>query len=426
MGENRSNRSNLKAERIACDHVQAALMELAEVMGTDEDGEIKNHAQITAVIQLLFDTQEEREHLESTKSVDTLDEKKIRAAKQVLLARTAEFKQLVEDCFASFSKHTQALASEHLQDLIALYVASYNAINATLNQKYHAMQTNTEANPRVAPKARTTHQEPQNHQQVVTQIQNDFELSYQRASELLKKLQHDPLPPDDTLSAQDEATYLRTEILDAIDIEIKQMQQLEKKLNTSLLHTDLSESDQLSLIKTTQEKLATVSKTHALLGMSALTHEASLRATYKTPERPIIPAYQRTNKLKRQQAQGTDSDDTAAEKKELLAEISRIKSQLQNMTNNLTNEIPQARLDNNLKTYKRNKLLTLSRDLYLSSNPSLEELRKCAKKFSENLKKCQNDAKLRQGIFRRNCRTLIDSLSKDLENNQHAFHKLIK
>lgn len=61
--------------------------------------------------------------------------------------------------------------------------------------------------------------------------------------------------------------------------------------------------------------------------------------------------------------------------------------------------------------------------VYVSEKSSLAELRECADKFRGELAKCQTDAVLRQGIIRKNCRTLIDKLAEDIESEQHVFKR---
>jgi chromosome segregation ATPase len=137
-----------------------------------------------------------------------------------------------------------------------------------------------------------------------------------------------------------------------------------------------------------------------------------------------LPVKDQTEQLKRRErTKDPEIEAVAAEKKELLAEIKRIKAEIHNMVENLTNEIPKAMFSKGLKTEKRNTLLSLSRNLYVSDKSSLAELRECADKFRGELAKCQTDAVLRQGTLRKNCRTLIDKLAKDVDSEQHVFRR---
>jgi hypothetical protein len=423
MSGNRFDHSNIEAEINERIRLQEDLTELSNAaMGTNRDGATKNHAQIMAVIQDLFDIQEFRKKLESTRAnLDVLNLKKILSIQRKLQQRAQEFEHLVEKCLSSYSAPAQALASEYLENLKALRAASNAAIHNILEQKYQSLQVNSEPNTPMGSEENTKQQKKISHQKIADKIQIDFNASHQRASDLIKKLTNNPLDSSKKLTTKDEVIYFRNKILDAINVEITKMKQFAGHLKKELLHTNTPKYDQETLLQSTQKKIDTLAKSHALLVISATQQEASIQASFDIPAPPYIPDSTRTKKLQLQQAKETDSDATALEKQELLAEINRIKTQIQKMTNELTNEISKALLTKDLKTYKRNKLLSLSRNLYVSENSSLDELRICAKQFTDELKQCQSDARLRQGIFRKNCRTLIDSLAKDLSNDQHVF-----
>ena len=427
MSNSRLESSNIKTEIEDRNRLQEDLMELStQVMGTDVDGAAKNHSQIIAVIQALFNIQQSRKQLELANSTNTLNAmnlEEILSVTQLLKESAYKFDYLVARCLSSFSSYTQELAAEYLENLKTLFAASNTAINKILAQRYQSLQATTKDHTQIGPQRNTSEQAQPNHQQKANQIQQAFNASHQRASELVKKLENAPWSSSETLTAKDEANYWRNEILDTIDIEMATMKALAKNLDKQLSYANTPIGEHERVLKSTQAQIANLAKTHAALVASATHQEASVHANFNIPARPYIPANIRTKKIKRQ-TKNADSDDTAVEKKTLLDEISRIKAQIQKMTNNLTNEIPKAVFSKGLKTYKRDKLLTLSRELYVSTNPSLEELRVCVKKFQENLEQCQKDAKLRQGIIRKNCRTLIDSLTTDLDNPQHIFrHK---
>lgn len=227
------------------------------------------------------------------------------------------------------------------------------------------------------------------------------------------------------LALRDEALYFRTEILDRIYAEIENMKQLKESLQTELSYADDAFTTEQK--KPLQEALQILQ----IEIESAEQHSDWLRSDLdgiqkRDTEVANIPIMAIPSHPKQTHVVEPESPKMLIEKQELLTEINRIKNKVQEMINSLDKEIPKTVFGKDLKTHKRNTLLTLSRNLYATENSSLDELRVCVEKYKTELAKCQNDAILRQGVIRKNCRNLIDNLSKDLEQDQHVFNRLTR
>ena len=261
------------------------------------------------------------------------------------------------------------------------------------------------------------------HEEAARKISSDIQASYDRLDELSKKYEGSFSTPSfpAKVTFMDEFFYLSEEILDQIDAELDNMKQLEESLQTELALSGMPTSQQKEMLQSAQNKIQEV-EAQSIEARSGIEPTKELLAqAYNIPLPVKAPAEQPKH---RQRTQDPETEAVAAEKKELLTEIKRIKAEIHNMVENLTNEIPKAMFSKGLKTEKRNTLLSLSRNLYVSDKSSLAELRECADKFRGELAKCQTDAILRQGTFRRkNCRILIDKLAQDVESEQHVFKR---
>ncbi len=260
------------------------------------------------------------------------------------------------------------------------------------------------------------------HEEAARKISSDIQASYDRLDELSKKYEGSFSTANSSakLTFIDEFFYLSEEILDQTDVEVANMKLLKENLQTELTLSGLPTAQQEEMLQAAQNKIQEV-EAQSIEARSAIEPTKELLAqAYNIP----LPVKDQTEQLKRRQrTKDPEIEAVAAEKKELLAEIKRIKAEIHNMVENLTNEIPKAMFSKGLKTEKRNTLLSLSRNLYVSDKSSLAELRECADKFRGELAKCQTDAVLRQGTLRKNCRTLIDKLAKDVDSEQHVFRR---
>lgn len=288
-----------------------------------------------------------------------------------------------------------------------LYVAALKKIDA-------------EAKATRVPQARNSQQ--QEHTQAARQIIRDIGASNKRMEGLARELKsRKTLHRDsESIAARDEIEYFLEETLNEFDVEKNNIIQLEQRLKAELAISDLPASEQQEILLLTRMKIQV--NEEASLNL----HDVIENIIFDTESRydtPPLSSAVRAERLQQPRISEPETEASAAEKKELLAEIKRIKHDIHNMVENLTNEIPQAMFSKDLKTQKRNTLLSLSRTLYVSEKSSLAELHECADKFRGELAKCQTDAVLRQGTFRKNCRTLIDKLANDVESEQHVFRR---
>ena len=264
-----------------------------------------------------------------------------------------------------------------------------------------------------------------------TQILKDIQVSQDRLSMLARELQsRNKLDLDSmTLTSRDEVEYFTEETLDELDVEKDNIIQLKERLEAELPLSNMPVDEQKVLLQHTQNRVEAIviSAANMRFLIDTARDKRAIRDSTPLPSSDRIftksGAGPRIDYLKRQGASEAESDASTAEKIELLAEIKRIKGDIHNMVENLTNEIPKTSFSKDLKTQKRNTLLSLSRTLYVSEKSSLTELRECADKFRGELAKCKTDAVLRQGNMRKTCRTLIDDLSKDVESEQHVFKR---
>lgn len=418
--------STIKDEIRERNLLQGKLSDLSvEKMGTDADAAPRNDAQMLSVIQALYDIQVFREGWESDISHDDntfIDFKKTVSVKHQLEQKAQSFKQLVNQCLLSFSEPSRQDALEYLKEIEALYDASHKKIMAMADQKSQSLfkSSSAESNTKQKEQLRVASDELIKQKQaahMVEKISSDFQAANNRISQLYIELEG--YYSHKKLTARDEADYFREIILDKIKLEIDQMKQLEKKLKIALPYTSLPFEEQEKKILAKEREMKIINRTYAESVFSSVNIELGTQASYKIPPRLSGTSTDRIVRLQRLQEKELKAQ--SEDKSKLLIEINRIKGLIQNMTENLTHEIPKVVFGQGLKTYKRNKLLILSRKLYVSEQSSLGELRSCVSKFEKELAKCQSDAKLRQGTMRKDCRKLIDSLANELKEEQHIF-----
>lgn len=111
------------------------------------------------------------------------------------------------------------------------------------------------------------------------------------------------------------------------------------------------------------------------------------------------------------------------EKRQLLVEIAYIKTKIDDLKNTLTTEISKAWFGRGVKKTKKDALDKLSGTLSVSETSSLSAIKKAVAEYKNELYRCEGNKVLRQGVTSKRSDSLIDSLSKDLENENHAFNK---
>lgn len=137
-----------------------------------------------------------------------------------------------------------------------------------------------------------------------------------------------------------------------------------------------------------------------------------------------VSRYEQKNKSQIQSNSTSMSD--SSQKTALLIEINRIKRKLNLAVDTLNKEIPNAWFDSKLKITKRDKLQELISVLDVSEKSDLDAIKKQVSEYQTKLFKCESDAVIRQGAVSSRIKTLVDDLSKDLENENHSFNRFRK